>query len=215
MGPKVIYIFSHDSIGLGEDGPTHQPIEQLAGLRAIPNLNVFRPADINETLECWEQALKTDRGPSALALSRQKLPYVNKNFSDKNKCSLGGYELNITSHDYKIILIASGSEVEIALQAQKQLKEENIDSKVVSMPCQEIFDKQDESYKEKILETETCSRIVIEAGSMKGWSKYIDKNSVGVGLETFGKSAPYKQIYNHFDITSDKIVQLARKLLKK
>ena len=149
MGLKVIYIFSHDSIGLGEDGPTHQPIEQLAGLRAIPNLNVFRPADINETLECWEQALKTDGGPSALALSRQKLPYVNKNFSDKNKCSLGGYELNITSHDYKIIFIASGSEVEIALQAQKQLKEENIDSKVVSMPCQEIFDKQDESYKEK------------------------------------------------------------------
>ncbi len=215
MGLRVIYIFSHDSIGLGEDGPTHQPIEQLSGLRAIPNLNVFRPADINETLECWEIALKSKNNPSAIALSRQKLPYVNKNFSEKNKCNLGAYDLNITSHDYKLILIASGSEVEIALDAQKRLKEENIDTKVVSMPCHELFDKQDENYKEKILETNSCSRIIIEAGSMKGWAKYIGNNGATIGLEEFGKSAPYKEIYNHFDLTSDKIVEMARKLIRK
>ena len=215
MGLRVIYIFSHDSIGLGEDGPTHQPIEHLSGLRAIPNLNVFRPADINETLECWEIALKSKNNPSALALSRQKLPYVNKQLSEKNKCNLGAYDLNITSHDYKLILIASGSEVEIALEAQKILKQENIDTKVVSMPCQELFDIQDKNYQEKILETNSCSRIVIEAGSMKGWAKYVKDKGEYVGIENFGKSAPYKQIYDHFDINTEKVIQLARKLLKK
>ena len=215
MGLRVIYIFSHDSIGLGEDGPTHQPIEQLTGLRAIPNLNVFRPADINETLECWEIALKSKNNPSAITLSRQKLPYISDGFSEKNKCSFGAYELNITSHDYKLILIASGSEVEIALEAQKKLKEEQIDTKVVSMPCQEIFDKQDKDYKEKILETKSCSRISIEAGSIKGWAKYVLNNGVSIGLEDFGKSAPYKDIYNHYDLNSDKVVEFARILLKK
>jgi len=215
MGLRVIYIFSHDSIGLGEDGPTHQPVEQLSGLRAIPNLNVLRPADINETLECWEIALKSKNTPSAIALSRQKLPYISKSLSEKNKCELGAYDLNITSHDYKLILIASGSEVEIALEAQKQLKEENIDTKVVSMPCHELFDKQDKDYQEKILESKSCSRIVIEAGSVKGWAKYVLNNGASVGLEEFGKSAPYKEIYNNLDLTSDKVVELARKLLKK
>ncbi len=215
MGLRVIYIFSHDSIGLGEDGPTHQPIEQLTGLRAIPNLNVFRPADINETLECWEIALKSKNNPSAITLSRQKLPYISDGFSEKNKCSFGAYELNITSHNYKLILIASGSEVEIALEAQKKLKEEQIDTKVVSMPCQEIFDKQDKDYKEKILETKSCSRICIEAGSIKGWAKYVLNNGVSIGLEDFGKSAPYKDIYNHYDLNSDKVIEFARILLKK
>ena len=214
MGLQVIYIFSHDSIGLGEDGPTHQPIEQLSGLRAIPNLNVFRPADINETLECWEIALMSRNNPSAIALSRQKLPYITKQPSEKNKCVLGAYEVNITSHDYKLILMASGSEVEIALEAQKQLKEENIDTKVVSVPCLELFDKQNKDYKEKILEVGSCKRIAIEAGSMKGWGKYLNEKDITLGLENFGKSAPYKQIYNNLDLTSDKIVEFARKLLK-
>ena len=123
--------------------------------------------------------------------------------------------MNITSHDYKLILIASGSEVEIALEAQKMLKQEGIDTKVVSMPCQELFDLQDENYKEKILETNACSRIVIEAGSMKGWAKYVKDNGEYVGIDTFGKSAPYKQIYDHFDVNSQNVIQLARKLLKK
>ena len=147
---SYIYIFSHDSIGLGEDGPTHQPIEHLSGLRAIPNLNVFRPADVNETLECWEASLNNDKGPSAIVLSRQKLNYVSKIPDKNNRCLMGAYELNITSHDNKVTLVASGSEVELALSTQELLKSSGIESKVVSMPCQELFDKQSEEYKDKI-----------------------------------------------------------------
>ena len=154
MGLRVIYIFSHDSIGLGEDGPTHQPIEQLTGLRAIPNLNVFRPADINETLECWEASLNNEKGPSAIILSRQKLSYVSNAPTKENNSLKGAYEINITSHDNKVTIIASGSEVSIALSTQKDLKNLGIESKVVSMPCQELFDKQDESYKIKFLNPE-------------------------------------------------------------
>ncbi len=214
MGIKVIYIFSHDSIGLGEDGPTHQPIEQIAGLRAIPNLNVFRPADINETLECWEIALKSKNTPSAIALSRQKLPYINKNISEKNKCALGAYEVNITSHSSKVTLVASGSEVELALETQILLKENNIDSKVISMPCQELFDIQTEEYKKTILEPDALV-ISIEAGSVSCWSKYLGDQGISLGIDRFGESAPYKEIYNHFNLTSNKIVNLIQKTLRK
>ena len=155
MGLNVIYIFSHDSIGLGEDGPTHQPIEQLSGLRAIPNLNVFRPADINETLECWEIALKSKNTPSAIALSRQKVPYINPKNSKENKSEKGAYTVNITSHENNLTLVASGTEVELALKVQKKLKENNVDSKVVSMPCMELFDQQSEDYKKDILEEDS------------------------------------------------------------
>jgi transketolase len=213
MGLQVIYIFSHDSIGLGEDGPTHQPIEQLSGLRAIPNLNVFRPADINETLECWEIALKNKNKPSVLALSRQKLPYINPNYSKENKCAFGAYEVKITSHESKITLVASGSEVELALAVQKQLKENNIDSKVVSMPCQELFDSQPDDYKEKILEKSSII-ITIEAGSTSSWKKYVGSKGITFGVDTFGESAPYKEIFNHFNLTSDKIVSLIQKKLR-
>jgi transketolase len=214
MGIKVIYIFSHDSIGLGEDGPTHQPIEQLEGLRAIPNLNVFRPADINETLECWEIALKSKNTPSVIALSRQKLPYINPSLSNENKCALGAYEVKITSHDNKIILIASGSEVELALNTQKQLKENNIESKVVSMPCQELFNNQSKEYKEKILDKDSIV-ITIEAGGVSSWKKYTDKRGLNLGIDSFGESAPYKKVYDHFNLTSDKIVNLIQKILRK
>ena len=214
MGLKVIYIFSHDSIGLGEDGPTHQPIEQLDGLRAIPNLNVFRPADMNETLECWEIALKNNNTPSVIALSRQKLSYINPNFSKENKCELGAYEVKITSHESKITLVASGSEVELALETQKQLKEKNVDSKVVSMPCQELFDIQPEEYKEKILEKDSLT-ITIEAGGINSWSKYLEKKDISLGIKKFGESAPYKEVYDHFDLTSEKIVNLIQKILRK
>ncbi len=210
MGLKVIYIFSHDSIGLGEDGPTHQPIEQLAGLRAIPNLNVFRPADINETLECWQIALKSKKTPSAIVLSRQKLPYVNPSFTKENKCELGAYVVNATSQNNKITLIASGSEVEIALEAQKKLKESNIDSKVVSMPCQELFDQQNNQFKNEIIQKD-IPVITIEAGSVMGWEKYSKNN---MGINSFGESGPYKEVYEHFDLTSDKIVALTKKLVR-
>ena len=214
MGLKVIYIFSHDSIGLGEDGPTHQPIEQLTGLRAIPNLNVFRPADINETLECWEIALKSDSTPSAIALSRQKLPYINPSLLKDNKCASGAYEVKITSHDYKVTLVASGSEVELALEAQKQLKENTIDTKVVSMPCQELFDAQTDEYKNKILEKNSLI-ISIEAGNISSWNKYVGSKGISLGINSFGESAPYKKVYDHFQLTSDKIVELVQKMLRK
>jgi transketolase len=210
MGLKVIYIFSHDSIGLGEDGPTHQPIEQLAGLRAIPNLNVFRPADINETLECWQVALKSKKTPSAIVLSRQKLPYVNPSFTKENKCELGAYVVNAASQNNKITLVASGSEVEIALEAQKKLKESNIDSKVVSMPCQELFDQQNNQFKNEIIQKD-IPVITIEAGSVMGWEKYSKNN---MGINSFGESGPYKEVYKHFDLTSDKIVALTKKLVR-
>jgi len=213
MGLKVIYIFSHDSIGLGEDGPTHQPIEQLSGLRAIPNLNVFRPADINETLECWEIALKSKNTPSAIALSRQKLPYINPSLQKENKTALGAYQINVTSHDNNVTLVASGSEVEIALETQKLLKENNIDSKVVSMPCQELFDKQPEKYKKEILD-ENSIIVTIEAGSISCWNKYLGKNGASVGINNFGESAPYKEVYDHFNLTSSKIVTLVQKMIK-
>ena len=211
MGLKVIYIFSHDSIGLGEDGPTHQPIEQLAGLRAIPNLNVFRPADINETLECWQLALKSKNTPSAIALSRQKLPYINPYHTKENKSELGAYIVNTTAQNYLVTLIASGSEVELALQAQEDLKEINIDSKVVSMPCQELFNQQSIGYKNKIIDKDVPV-ITIEASSVTSWERYSKNN---MGIETFGESAPFNEVYQHFNLTSAKIVELAKKIIKK
>ena len=211
MGLKVIYIFSHDSIGLGEDGPTHQPIEQLAGLRAIPNLNVFRPADINETLECWQIALKSENTPSAMALSRQKLPYINPSHTKGNKSKLGAYIVNSTSQVNAVTIIASGSEVELALQAQKELKEIHIDSKVVSMPCQELFNQQSNDYKNEIINKDVPV-ITIEASSVSSWEKYSKNN---MGIESFGESAPFKEVYNHFNLTSAKVVELTKKLIKK
>ena len=213
MGLKVIYIFSHDSIGLGEDGPTHQPIEQLAGLRSIPNLNVFRPADINETLECWELALKSHNTPSVIALSRQKVPYINPDNSKKNKSQNGAYTVNITSHESNVTLIASGTEVELALKVQEKLKENNIHSKVVSMPCMNLFDKQSEKYKKDIIEEDSLI-VTLEAGSITHWQKYIKNKGFNLGIDQFGESAPYKEVYNHFDLTEEKIVGFIQKRLR-
>ncbi|MDC0903098.1 transketolase [Pelagibacteraceae bacterium] len=213
MGLKVIYIFSHDSIGLGEDGPTHQPIEQLAGLRSIPNLNIFRPADINETLECWQIALESDNTPSAIALSRQKVPYINPNNSKKNKCKNGAYVVNITSHDSNVTLVATGTEVELALKVQEKLKENDINSKVVSMPCMELFDKQSEEYKRDIIDDDSLV-VTLEAGSITSWQKYIKNKGLNLGIDQFGKSAPYKEVYDHFNLTEHKIVSIIQKKLR-
>ena len=213
MGLKVIYIFSHDSIGLGEDGPTHQPIEQLAGLRAIPNLNVFRPADINETLECWEIALKSDKTPSVITLSRQKVPYINPKNSKENKCEKGAYQINTTSHESKVSLIASGTEVELALNVQNKLKENNIHSKVISMPCMELFDKQSKEYKRDLIEDDELV-VTLEAGSITHWQKYSKDKGLNFGIDKFGESAPYKEVYDHFDLTEDKITGLIQKKLR-
>jgi transketolase len=214
MGLRVIYIFSHDSIGLGEDGPTHQPIEHLAHLRAIPNLNVFRPADTIETLECWEIALKSSTNPSVIALSRQKLPFVTETLTKKNMSNLGGYELKKTNLNPEVTLIASGSEVQIAIEALNKLQEININSKVISMPCQELFDKQSKEYKEKIIDKNSI-KISIEASSIYGWEKYVGPDGISLGIKSFGKSAPYKKIYEHFNLTSDNVVKTAKKMLGK
>ena len=213
MGLKVIYIFSHDSIGLGEDGPTHQPIEQLAGLRAIPNLNVFRPADINETLECWEIALKNHNTPSAIALSRQKVPYINPQNSKENKCEKGAYIVNITSHESNVTLVASGTEVELALKIQEKLKENNVDSKVVSMPCMELFDKQSEDFRNDIIDQDSLI-VTLEAGSIKSWQKFIKNKGINIGIDQFGESAPYKEVYNHFGLSEEKITGFIQKKLR-
>ncbi len=214
MKLRVIYIFSHDSIGLGEDGPTHQPIEQLEHLRAIPNLNVFRPADINETLECWEIALKSKNNPSAIALSRQKLPYLSEHSSGENMCSKGAYILKKTSDNVDVSLIASGSEVEIALEAQEKLRNLNINSKVISIPCYDLFQNQTENYKNEVLGKDTF-KISIEASSQSGWKHMVGKDGVTFGLSTFGKSAPYKDIYKLFNLTSDEIVKTVKAKVKK
>ena len=214
MGQKVIYVFSHDSIGLGEDGPTHQPIEHFAHLRAIPNLNVFRPADTIETLECWEIALKSSTTPSVIALSRQKIPFVTEELSKKNMSSLGGYELKKSTSNSEITLISSGSEVQIAIEAFKKLKEININSKVVSMPCQELFDKQPSEYREKVIE-KNSKKISIEAGSIFGWEKYVSSDGISLGVKSFGKSAPANVLYQDFNLTSDNVVKIAKKMLNK
>ena len=213
MGLKVIYIFSHDSIGLGEDGPTHQPIEQLTGLRAIPNLNVFRPADINETFECWEIALKSENTPSVIALSRQKVPYVNPNNSKENKCEKGAYTINLTSHESNVTLVASGTEVELALKVQEKLKENNIHSKVVSMPCMELFDKQPEDYRKDILEDNSLI-VTIEAGNIMSWQKYVGDKGLSLGIDKFGESAPYKEVYKHFSLTEEDITNFIQKKMR-
>jgi transketolase len=214
MGVKVIYVLSHDSIGLGEDGPTHQPVEQLIALRAIPNLCVFRPADTIETLECWEIALKNSNNPSVIVLSRQKLPFVTETLNKENMSAMGAYEIKKTNSNPEVTIIASGSEVHIAIEASNKLLKENISTKIVSMPCQELFDKQSEDYKNKIIEKNSI-KISIEASSVYGWEKYVGSDGASLGMKSFGKSAPYKDLYKHFNLTSDNIVELAKKMLGK
>ena len=214
MKQRVIYVMTHDSIGLGEDGPTHQPIEQLAGLRAIPNLNVFRPADTTETIECWQIAIEQKNTPSVLSLTRQNLTPIRKKYIKENKCSYGAYEVFRTNNKIHLTILASGSEVEIAIEASKKLQQEKIYSKVISVPCQELFELQNKKYKQKIL-GETKVKISLEAASTLGWKKLTGNEGMEIGINSFGKSAPYKKIYEHFQITSNNVIQQAKKLIKK
>jgi len=214
MKQRVVYVMTHDSIGLGEDGPTHQPIEQLAGLRAIPNLNVFRPADTTETIECWQLALQQKETPSILSLTRQNLAVIRNELVNENKCALGAYEVFRTNTNIHLTIIATGSEVELAIESAKELVKHNIHSKVISMPCQELFDQQSESYKNLIL-NETKAKISIEAASTLGWKKYTGNQGRELGIDSFGKSAPYKKIYEHFKLTSNNIIKVAKEILGK
>lgn len=212
MEQRVVYVMTHDSIGLGEDGPTHQPVEHLASLRAMPNVNVFRPADAVETAECWEAALKAKKTPSILSLSRQGLPLVRGDYTSENLSAKGAYELSAASDQAKVTLLATGSEVEIALDAQKALEAEGVATRVVSVPCTELFDQQSQDYKRETLGPGTV-KVAIEAASSFGWQKYIGSDGAFVGLDGFGASAPAGDLYQHFNITSDAVVEAAKKQL--
>ena len=211
MGQRVIYVMSHDSIGLGEDGPTHQPIEHLSSLRSIPNLNVFRPCDTTETIECWDIALNSKDKPSVISLTRQNLSQPRDQMKVENLCELGAYEIYRSSDNIELTLMASGSEVEIAISASKKLAQKNINSKVISFPSMELFDAQPENYRSKIL-GETKIKISIEASHPMSWKKYVGNDGVTMGIEDFGKSAPYKEVYKYFKLTDDDIVNIALKL---
>jgi len=213
MEQRVIYVMTHDSIGLGEDGPTHQPIEQLSGLRSIPNLNVFRPADRMETIECWELALNNLKTPSVLSLTRQNLEPIRKKYSNINKCSFGAYEVLRTKKKINLTIFASGSEVNLAIETSHKLAKDRIYSKVISVPCQDIFDLQSKSYRKKILD-ETKFKISIEAASTDCWKKYVGTDGLTFGIDTFGKSAPYKEIYKHFGLTAENISKKTKNLIK-
>ena len=214
MKQRVIYVMSHDSIGLGEDGPTHQPVEQLSHLRSVPNLNVLRPADTMETLECWEIALKNSSSPSILALTRQKINPIRKEFVKENKCSYGAYELSRTNKEIKLTIFASGSEVNLAIKVSHKLAIESIYSKVISVPCQELLEEQSADYKKKIL-NETKFKISIEAGSTDCWKKYVGETGLTFGINDFGKSAPYKDVYKHFSLTSENITKKVKEMINK
>jgi transketolase len=214
MEKQVIYVMTHDSIGLGEDGPTHQPIEQLSGLRSIPNLNILRPADRMETIECWEIALKNKKTPSVLSLTRQNLEPIRLKFSNTNKCSLGAYEILRSNKKINITILASGSEVNLAKKVSKNLTKDKIYSKVISVPSQEIFQKQSQGYKNKIMK-ETKYVFSIEAGRTDCWKKYIGKDGLSFGIDDFGKSAPYQDIYNHFGLSVKNISSKIKNFLRR
>jgi transketolase len=212
MGTGVVYVMTHDSIGLGEDGPTHQPVEHLSALRAIPNMRVFRPCDAVETAECWELALNRIDGPTVLALTRQNLPQLRTTAPNESPCSHGGYELVAAQGDAKVSLFASGSEVEIAVAAQKQLAERGIPSRVVSVPSLELLLQQPEDRKAQIIGNAPV-KIAIEAAVRWGWDAVIGQDGEFVGMHGFGASAPAKDLYKHFGITAEAAVNAALKRL--
>jgi len=216
MNQRVIHVMTHDSIGLGEDGPTHQPVEHLAALRAMPNVAVFRPADAVETAECWELALDRTEGPSVLALTRQKLPTLRapQPKRPKNMSALGGYVLRAPAEgvEEKVVLAATGSEVSIAVEAQALLESRGIGARVVSLPCWELFAEQPEDYRDKVL-GEGLPVVAVEAALRMGWDQWIDRKGAFVGMSGFGASAPAEDLYKHFGITPERVAEAAEGLV--
>ncbi len=213
MGQRVVYVLTHDSIGLGEDGPTHQPVETLASLRAIPGLNVFRPADAVETAECWAIALVCEDRPSALVLSRQGLPAVRVAHEEENLCARGAYVLaDAEAGERRVTILATGSEVQVALAARQVLEGEGIATAVVSVPCFELFDAQDAKYRDRVLAPGSV-RVAVEAAIGQGWERYLGHGGAFVGMTGFGASAPAEQLFEHFDITAEKVVASVRERL--
>jgi transketolase len=207
MGIRVIHVLTHDSIGLGEDGPTHQPVEQMAALRAIPNLLMFRPADATETAECWQIALENQHRPSGIALTRQNLVAARTEMTEENLCASGAYEL-VSSADAKVTIFATGSEVEIALDASRQLEAKGVSTRIVSVPCVELFAEQSEEYQQAIIGTSPV-KIAVEAGIRQGWDHLIGSDGIFIGMKSFGASGPYKELYKHFGITAEAVVAAA------
>ena len=211
MDIKVIHVMTHDSIGLGEDGPTHQPVEHLPSLRAIPNLNVFRPADTTETAECWSLAIKS-KGPSIIALSRQGCPHLRNTYEEKNKSSLGAYEIKSSDGETQVNLIATGSEVSLAVEVYEELKNNGINSRVVSAPSFELLNKQDNDYIDKTL-GQSGLRVGIEASTGLGWHNYLGDQGLFIGMKSFGASAPADQLYKNFGIDKENIINKIKEKL--
>jgi transketolase len=214
MGERVIHVMTHDSIGLGEDGPTHQPVEHLAALRAIPNLLVFRPCDAVETVECWQLALEQRDGPSVLALTRQNLPQLRLGHAESNRCAHGAYEIVPADGTAAVSLFASGSEVSIAIEARKFLRERHVPARVVSVPCFELFLAAPEEVRHAVI-GEAPVRVGVEAAVRQGWDQVIGSDSPFIGMTGFGASAPYRDLYNHFGITAAAVAGAALKALGK
>ncbi|MFT6657046.1 transketolase [Maritalea sp.] len=210
MGIRSIYVMTHDSIGLGEDGPTHQPVEHLAALRAIPNLNVFRPADAMETVECWELSLASKKTPSILALTRQGVPAF-RDATEENRCAKGAYTIS-GDNDADVVLFASGSEVSVAMDAAKELEKDKISVRVVSVPCMEMFEAQSADYRKEVI-GDAKSYVAVEAGIEMGWQKYLGPTGKFVGMSTFGASAPAAKLFEHFGITAKVVVEAAKSQL--
>ena len=209
MGQRVIYVMTHDSIGLGEDGPTHQPVEHLMALRAMPRINVFRPADAVETAECWELALAAKDTPSVIALTRQGLEQVRLEHDDTNRCARGGYVLREASATPAVVLLATGSEVEIAVAARERLEADGVATRVVSLPSWELFDAQDADWRAQVLGGDAL-RVSIEAGVTLGWERYVGADGISIGMHGFGASAPAAHLYRHFGITADAVVEAVK-----
>jgi transketolase len=209
----TIFVFTHDSIGVGEDGPTHQPVEQLAALRAIPNLLVFRPADGNETAQAWKYILEHRDGPAAILLTRQSLPVIDQEkFGSAANVSKGAYVLS-GSDKPDVLLLASGSEVSVALEAAEKLASEKMAAQVISMPCWKLFEKQDKKYRDSVLPPSVKARVGIEAGVEQGWSKWLGDKGVFIGMSSFGASAPAKICFEKFGITIENVIKAVKKTM--
>jgi len=214
MGIRPIYVFTHDSIGVGEDGPTHEPVEQLAALRCIPNMISFRPADANETVAAWKFAIEQKENPVALLLTRQKLPTIDRTkYPSADNLTKGAYVLIENSSTPDLILIGTGSEVQLALAAYEQLAKEGVKARVVSMPSWELFERQTKEYRDSVLPPSVKKRIAVEAAVSMGWEKYIGDAGRFVGMHSFGASAPVDAIFKHFGFTVENVVKTAKEIL--
>jgi transketolase len=213
MGLRVVYVFTHDSIGLGEDGPTHQPIEHAASLRLIPNLDVWRPCDAAESAVAWASGIGRASGPTALLLSRQNLPFHRRNPEQLAAAAKGGYVLSEAAGAPRAVIVATGSEVPLALGAQKLLAESGIHARVVSMPSTSVFDRQDAAYRDSVLPP-ALPRVAVEAGVTGGWRKYVGEHGAVVGIDRFGESAPASDLFRHFGFTPENVVKAVRSIVK-